>query len=1002
MQLALAVMLLLSMLGPLFALDRAAAAEEEARWSPVTIPAEGKTGNWQLAGGSDIKHLTMASNGILYTFSNPGGTTDRLFMSSDNGSTWTPVGNITSVIVAIAVAPDDAASVYYATNSTVYKSSDGGNSFTPLPFKPGGAGTNNVEITSLAVAPLTGSRLIATGTRDNDSAQYGGVYILDESDLFHGWVDTAIGNYDAVALAFSPGFTVDRQLVAVSTNETDTRVTIRTGSSGWGQMSGDATISAIVPRGGTITFPPDYGAESGRSTWFLALDTGSNTGDVYRIDGQPAPEEALVTDLNVALMDNLANIDITGIAVSGNVSEYYLMAGTASGTQVYISADSGQNWTKSAKEPTGQSQTYLLVSPDFARSHRAYAATSGLESAFSYTEDGGRTWNQISLIDTRLDSIVDLAVSPAYSEDNTVFMLTWGGKHSLWRSFDDGDQWERVFTSTLAGTDSLTLLEISPEYGNDRRVLFLAGTFGSHWAIWKTEDSGQTFTRRTALFSIDAFTVVDDDSLFAVSYNGTNGLVYSTANSGFFYSATAVAGKQSLKSIALSPDFEKDRTILLGNSNGWIYLSSDNGTSFEPLPPNATTPSLTGNIVVAFDSGFSSNGIVYAASDTQTTMASKERLFRFVIGRSNSWESIDSTLSTGSKLNQMVVTASGALYAANSMNDGGMERSLTSTSPLNSAFETVTRGLTDNATLTGLWSRGDRLWSVDKKNVRLMIYLDSMMFPAAPAFPADMSPGIDINGARLEWKGLKGATGYQWQVSDGAGFTSIASNLDGYVDGTSVRLPALEMATTYYWRIRATEPVLSPWSEKRSFSTVLGTAIVAPELYIPEAGASGVPMKPVFQWSVFAGAERYELLLSTNASFSDPVIVKTGNNALPANAWQSDIDLDYGTTYFWKVRAISADSYSAWSAVGAFTTEAATSEETAQSLPPVSPPPSPPPPPSSPAQPPSQTPSAAPSPVSPSNQSVLPAWAIYAGIALLAAVVLLLAALVVLQIIRLR
>ena len=72
------------------------------------------------------------------------------------------------------------------------------------------------------------------------------------------------------------------------------------------------------------------------------------------------------------------------------------------------------------------------MAPDFASSGLAYAATTGTESAFSRTTDGGVTWYQIGLIDTDISNI-DLAVSPNYSQDDSLFMLTSsaGAKQSL-------------------------------------------------------------------------------------------------------------------------------------------------------------------------------------------------------------------------------------------------------------------------------------------------------------------------------------------------------------------------------------------------------------------------------------------------------------------------------------------------------------------------------------------------------------------------------------------
>jgi len=136
--------------------------------------------------------------------------------------------------------------------------------------------------------------------------------------------------------------------------------------------------------------------------------------------------------------------------------------------------------------------------------------------------------------------------------------------------------------------------------------------------------------------------------------------------------------------------------------------------------------------------------------------------------------------------------------------------------------------------------------------------------------------------------------------------------------------------------VRAIEPVLSPWSAKWSFTTSLGDEATAPELISPEAGAREVPLDPIFQWGTIAGAESYEIVVSTDINLNNPA--KIANHTLPGTAWQCNPSLNPGTTYYWKVRAISSGTYSAWSAVGAFITEPAL--EPLPSLAPQEPPPS--------------------------------------------------------------
>ncbi|MBI4267711.1 MAG: hypothetical protein HY662_02890, partial [Chloroflexi bacterium] len=804
-----------------------AAAPEEAKWSRVNIPADDETGSWALASGADVRHPIMTSDGTIYAHAKPSATSSTLFKSVDGGFSWASQTRVKDDIVALASDPRNAANVYYATSANVYKSTDGGASFQLLPPKPGGAGSNNISITSLAVSHLDNRNIVAIGTKDGDNGQYGGVYTLDEDVPLPGWTDTDIGNYDVADIAFSPDFTTDRQLFAVATDETDTLVITRIADIDWGKIIGDARIKSLIPKSAVIVFPNSHNASYGNYSLFLAINAGGDNGDVYRVDGQQVPSSSIATDLNIGAAYNLSGVDVTGLAVSGNATTTRFLAGAANSTQVYTSADGGTNWTRSRKEPTGQSETYLVMAPDFVNSGIAYAATSGAESAFSRTSDGGMTWNQIGLVDARisLNGIVDLAVSPEYDSDGTLFLLTFNGtnaEHSLWRSSTDGDRWERVLNTTLAGADSLNRVALSPRYSPGSQVVFLSGTRNGDSAIWKSSDNGQNFTPYVAPFPIDTWVLANNDTLFLGSFDGSTGIVYRTDNGGFFYSEGAVAGSQPIKSIALSPAFEQDKTVLVGNTNGRVYWSEDNGDSFKSLPLDVTSSPLNGEVVVAFDTQFAKNRVIYAASAT-----ADKGIYRFVVNKSTQWERIDASLPAGGLLGPILVSVDGTIYAANAQavnnanKKGGIERSLNPTFSLGPGFETVTRGLDDGVTLFGLWRHGNQLWSIDTKNTRLVTYPDSLTTSVTLTAPLNEVIGVNTNRPRLEWGTLKGAIRYQWQLNDEADFSAVPVGFDGETQSTSVRLPVLEPATRYYWRVRAIAPTLSRWSPTYSFSTVI-------------------------------------------------------------------------------------------------------------------------------------------------------------------------------------
>ncbi|OGN94537.1 MAG: hypothetical protein A2Y89_07645 [Chloroflexi bacterium RBG_13_51_18] len=913
------------------------ATPQALRWTRVDIPAEGEAGGWVLAGGSDIQHLTMAADGTLYAYGK--GLTFTLYKSTDRGLKWSCIGNIQDAIKDIAVSPYDSNIIYYATTAAIYRSTDGGKSFLPLPASPGGAGAGNIEVTSVTATWLN-SNIVAVSTRDTDGGEYGGVYILNEGDIIPTWTDSAAGNYDVYTAVFSPNYAADRQIVAVATDETDTFVCNKIGNADWNAFIGRARLnkdntsppSAIAIAGGAaIAFPVDYYADtsSGNNYYFVAVDTGTGQGDIYKIYGVDAPGESIATDLNCGSAYGEINTDITGLTVCCDGQYSILLAGAADSCRTYISTDGGISWGKSKKEPTGVTDTGVLMAPDFTASGLIYAATSGSGSALSISRDMGQSWNQISLIDTAITSIVDFAPSTDSGTGSNIFMITFGGKHNLWRSTDDGLSWERILSGDSAAVDNLAFIGLVPQYGGDSRTLFTVGESGGKPAIWESKDNGQTFQYRFTrepgtgtAFAIDAWVITGESTIYTGSFNGSQAKIYRTTNSGLTYSEGAVAGAHSLYSLVVSPHFEKDGAILAGNTNGQVYYSSDNGSSFQPLPFDAAAPPFTGSISVAFDADFESNNAVYAASDTADS-----GLYRFIVGESDEWESIDGNLPAGAAISQLNACGNGVLYAVNLDGDGGMERCLNPRQASGPVFETVTLGLSGGATLSGLWQCANRIWSIDTFNCKLMTYYDTLTSPAVQISPENQTPGIGslvdhtVRNITIDWETMDGATNYEWQCTYNTDFSTIPASLNGTTSASSVRLPALEPATTYHWRVRACAPVFSPWSAKRSFTTSMDTEGVNLLPEMPAAGAEGVSIKPVFQWSAVIGAEAYELLVATDADFTHPVILKINEYALTANAWQCDVSLDYATTYYWKIRATTASTSSAWSSASVFITE---------------------------------------------------------------------------------
>jgi trimeric autotransporter adhesin len=793
-----------------------------------------------------------------------------------------------------------------------------------LPFSPG---DDRVEITSIAVTRIT-ANIIAVGTRDRDEGKFGGVYVLEDNTV-PAWVDTGIGNYDVCALTFSPEYVRDSRLIAVITDEGNTFTSVKTGNDDWYSgvlaRNNSGLPAPVIARSATIAFPDGYNPEnSSESYYYVGINTNAGNGDVYKIN-TIAPDRILSTDLNIGHDYGQDDTDVSGLAVRRVGTDITLLAGAGGSASTFTSADGGKTWLISQKSPTGTADTIVRMPKDYPSTGMMYAATAGENSAISLSRDAGITWNQIGFIDATIEAISDLVPSPDYNRDKTMFLLTFGSGYSFWRTLDSGDTWERVLSAS-PDKDIMTSANLPRDYGNSNLRVFLAGESNGQPTIWESTDAGQSycsrFTRDPATglpFTIDAWTVAGAASLFTAGYDGNRAWIYRSDNSGFFYSNGAPVGEQPVNSIVLSPSYERDRTILAGNSNGHVFLSTDEGLSFQLLPVDAASSPLSGSVVVAFDPLFETNHTVYAASEA-------EGVFRFVVGSSRHWENIGATLPARAIVWQLFSGERCTLYAAATTADPIIERCLNPASS-GAVFEKLSSGLNEDSKLSGLWTSGSRLWALDSSEMTLLTLYDSLTESVSPTSPENAASGIgslishSVKNVVLDWESFEGATTYDWQCSNDTDFSSIPEGLLGNTDSSYVRLPELEPATVYYWRVKASAPVSGPWSEKRAFTTCLDTEAVILQPESPSSGASDVPLNPVFRWTALVGAAGYELLADTDIDFTSPIIVRTGDFTLPTNTWRSDVTLENGVTYYWKVRATGSGSYSPWSSVGMFTTE---------------------------------------------------------------------------------
>lgn len=194
----------------------------------------------------------------------------------------------------------------------------------------------------------------------------------------------------------------------------------------------------------------------------------------------------------------------------------------------------------------------LMVSPDFKRDRTIYAA---LPQQVYRSEDGGNRWQSVSKgisfreqYDPTKEAMMQLAISPDFSRDNTIFVGTAEG---IFQSWNRGFDWQKL-APTVYGEDSyIEGIALSPDFKSDRTMLVSVRGKG----LFQTIDGGGTFKP------------IGEDLI-------DNNVALSNL---FGFSLTGVSPP-----IQFSPNYKQDETIF-GFADRQVLRSQDGGQTWQAL-----------------------------------------------------------------------------------------------------------------------------------------------------------------------------------------------------------------------------------------------------------------------------------------------------------------------------------------------------------------------------------------------------------------------------------
>ena len=300
-----------------------------------------------------------------------------------------------------------------------------------------------------------------------------------------------------------------------------------------------------------------------------------------------------------------APIGIVSLAASPSFAEdRTLVAGTNSG--FFVSRDGGDTWQSAPSPFAGAVPVSVAFSPNYVRDGVLLAGT--LEDGVFASDNRGASWQRKSfgLLDATAYAV---SFSPQYGHDETVFA---GTDSTVYHSYNGARAWKP--TGFPEGAAPVLSLAVSPAFASDNTLF--AGT--EHDGLHRSSDRGQTWTKlELPATCINALSFAEDGALLAATEAG----LFASADQGATWAAwleqpnvislasragVTAAGlvdlgvferrgadgawepapgfaARALVGLALSPQFERDRTAFVFGPQEAPWRSMDGGASWTCL-----------------------------------------------------------------------------------------------------------------------------------------------------------------------------------------------------------------------------------------------------------------------------------------------------------------------------------------------------------------------------------------------------------------------------------
>lgn len=494
---------------------------------------------------------------------------------------WEPTGPAGGIVGSLVIHPDDPRILWAGTSGGVFKSTDGGASWTPT-----NQGLTALRITALAVAPSDPETLYAAARLFPLLA----TGVFRSTDGGATWTRASAQHPNALApvsdLAIHPR---NPEIVYAATPQG----LYKTGTGGgpWGRvLSGEIRSVAIDPVRPAIVYAGVLTelrkSTDGGRTWSAGQQVGPSTLDVLLIDPKDprriwaGGSGGLFRTTNGGAswqpassgLPNRPVLSLT-LAPSSRRGADILWAGTTNGT--FRSGNGGGIWVRASQGMRGQEINALVAHPRQPGTLWAGSGTLEKEGPGVFkTTNNGTAWR----VSNR--GLLALHVEVLAFDPQTPGVI-WAGTdgRGVFRSADQGATW----APRNNGIEPLTISSLAIDPGDPQTLWATAGR-----NVFVTHDGGEQWVRRGS-GPVDPFNgFIPPVSLLRidpqdaeVAYAGTSTGLFRTTDEGVTWSRfEAPLPANSVTDLLIDP---RDPDVVFV-AMGELWVTRDGGATWEQVP----------------------------------------------------------------------------------------------------------------------------------------------------------------------------------------------------------------------------------------------------------------------------------------------------------------------------------------------------------------------------------------------------------------------------------